>query len=142
MPSYWRLFYHLVWATKERTPLITAEIEAPLFRIITERSNRLHAPILAVNGMPDHIHVIASVPPTIALSEYVRQLKGASSRLIGMDFNTYFAWQTGYSVFSVSERNLPLAVAYVEQQKEHHRDGTAVARMEKIVEDRHSPPGV
>jgi putative transposase len=137
MPSYWRLFYHFVWATKDRAPLITAEIEAPLFHIITERSNRLHAPILAVNGMPDHMHLIASVPPTIALSEYVRQFKGASSRLIEMDFNTYFAWQTGYSVFSVSERNLSLAVAYVEQQKEHHRAGTAVAHMEKIVVEHH-----
>lgn len=128
---YWRLFYHLVWATKERTPFITPEIEAPLFRIIINRSDRLHAPILAVNGMPDHVHVVASVPPTIALSEYVQQLKGASSRFIGAELGEQFAWQKGYSIFSLSERSLSQAVAYVERQKERHRNGTVIARLEK-----------
>jgi putative transposase len=70
---------HLVWATQGRMPLIAAELEAPLFRIMVDRGNTLGAITFAVNGLPDHVHLVVAIPPTIALSEYVRQVKGASS---------------------------------------------------------------
>jgi putative transposase len=121
---YWRLYYHLIWPTKDRAPLIPTEIEDSLFRIIVDKSEQLRAYIFAVNGMPDHVHVTAAVPPSIALSEYVRQLKGASSHFMRIEHDKHFSWQRGYGIISISERNLPQAVAYVERQKEHHRDGT------------------
>jgi putative transposase len=138
MPN-WRLFYHIVWATKDRAPLITAEIETSLFGIIISKSEGLRAYPFAVNGMPDHVHVVAAVPPSIALSEYVRQIKGASSHFMRMELDEEFTWQRGYGVTSVSERNLPQAIAYVERQKEHHQNGTAVVPLERIAEGDHGP---
>jgi putative transposase len=137
--SYWRLFYHLVWATQDRTPLIAAELEAPLFRIMVDRGNRLGAITFTVNGLPDHVHLVAAIPPTIALSEYVRQIKGASSHYAHTELKIQFAWQRGYGIFSVSERNLSKAVAYVEQQKVRHRAGTTLARLEETAEGNYGP---
>jgi putative transposase len=136
---YWWLFYHLVWATKDRAPLINAEIESSLFGIIIDKSEQLRAYIFAVNGMPDHVHVVAAVPPGIALSEYVRQLKGVSSHFMRVECDERFTWQRGYGVISVSERNLSQAIAYVERQKVHHRDGTAHARLERIAGENLGP---
>jgi putative transposase len=136
---YWRLFYHIVWVTQDRAPLISAEIETSLFHIVIAKGEQLGAYIFAVNGMPDHVHMVAAVPPSIALSEYIRQLKGASSHFMRIEFNEQFTWQKGYGVISVSERNLPQAIAYVERQKERHRDGTTLASLERIDEANHGP---
>ncbi len=75
MPRY-RLFYHFVWTTKERLPLITEAIRQPIFGAIGAKMMELGGIAHAVNGMPDHIHIVATVPPTAVLSEVVRKLKG------------------------------------------------------------------
>jgi putative transposase len=131
---YWRLFYHLVWATKDRAPLLTPEVEALLFPIIIDKGERLRVYTFAVNGMPDHVHVVAAVPPGVSLADYVRQIKGASSHFMRVERGKQFAWQKGYGIFSVSERGLPEAIAYVKRQKERHQAGTTVARLEETAE--------
>jgi putative transposase len=70
MPRY-HLFYHFVWTTKERLPLITEANREPIFAAIGAKVIELGGIVHAVNSMPDHIHVVASVPPAIALSEIV-----------------------------------------------------------------------
>ena len=78
---YWRLFYHFVWTTHGRAPLIQPRIEQDLYPILISKCNELRGcEAIAVNGMPDHAHLIASVPPAISLSKFVKDLKGSSSR--------------------------------------------------------------
>ncbi len=88
----------------------------------------------AVNGMPDHIHVVASIPPTITLSDVVRQIKGVSSHLASHmpGNNALFAWQRDYGVVSLSESQLPVIIRYVELQQQHHQTQTLDARLESI----------
>jgi putative transposase len=77
---YWRLFYHLVWATKNREPLLVDTRTGVLVRsvqaICTEQRIILHA----IGPMPDHLHVAVSIPPRIAIAELVQRLKGTTSR--------------------------------------------------------------
>ncbi len=134
---YWRLFYHIVFGTKNREPLITPDIEKELHGYLTGKATGLGAIVYVVNGTEDHVHVVASVPPKIALSDFIGQIKGAASHHInhlpGRD-GSLFDWQRGYGVLSFGEKHLDWVVDYVRHQKEHHRAGTTIAALERAEE--------
>ncbi len=89
--------------------------------------------------MPDHVHVVAAVPPAVTLPDFVKHLKGGSSRFAHLEFGSPFEWQAGYGIFSISERNLKVAIEYVQRQKAHHAAGTAIARLERTSENDEGP---
>jgi putative transposase len=114
---YWRIFYHLVWAFKQREALLSPELEERLYSYFREKARLSKYSLLAVNGCKDHVHLIISVPPSIPVSSVVQKLKGASAHEFHLN------WQASYGVFSISQRLLPVAIAYVENQKKHHAEG-------------------
>ena len=135
MPRF-RLFYHFVWATKLRLPLITDENREAIFGSIVAETKLLGGVVHAINGMPDHIHVVATIPPGIALAKYVNEVKGASSHLANHLATTRsdqsFRWQDTYGVTSVSESHVSTVVRYVKNQKKHHAPGGSPdARLEE-----------
>ncbi len=130
--ALWRLYYHLIWATKERQPLILPPVETNLYNYLIGKSDNLGCIIHAINGMPDHIHVIVSIPPKISITEYVRQIKGSSSHYLNEKYQQKFAWQGGYGVFSVGVKNLEIAINYVKKQKQHHQNKTIIPALEQI----------
>jgi REP element-mobilizing transposase RayT len=132
--AYWRLLYHIVWGTKNGAPVITPEIEPALHGLLAHKGQEQKAIVYAVNGMNDHIHVVASIPPTILLPDFIKNLKGASSRFVHVEFQLPFEWQAGYGIFTISERNLKTAVLYVQNQKSHHLNGTTIGRYEQFDE--------
>lgn len=83
-----------------------------------------------INGMPDHVHVVASISEKVAVAKFVKDLKGSSSHFITAEFGAEFEWQGDYGAFTVSERNLEQAVAYVVHQKQHHADDRLIRRYE------------
>lgn len=117
--AFWRLYYHLVWATKSRQPLILPEQEEKIYGYIIGKSNALGCIIHEINGISDHIHVIVSIPPRLAIYDYVRQIKGGSSHYINetLASNSKFAWQKGYGIFSISFKNLEIAIDYVKRER-------------------------
>ena len=132
--SYWRLFYHFVWTTREREPLIVREWEKRLHGAIRAKAEHLGAFVHAVGGTEDHVHMVASVPPTLSLAKFVGQVKGASSRLANRELlpTGGFAWQAEYGVVSFGGRQLARAVGYVLSQREHHCNGTVVPDLERV----------
>ncbi len=132
--AWYRLFYHFVWGTKGRLPSITEANQEPIYKAIQAKIAELNGIVHALNGMPDHVHLVASIPPTLALSAVMGQVKGVSShlasRLPGGDPD--FAWQNEYGVLSVSESHLPTIVNYVEHQQEHHNAQTLDSRLESV----------
>jgi REP element-mobilizing transposase RayT len=132
---YWRLFYHIVWTTRDRHPWITANIEDFAYRVLTSKCEEKVGQVFAINGLPDHIHVVTSIPPSISVASFVKHIKGASSYAICAEFDMPFAWRRGYGAFSISERNLQKAIEYVVRQKEHHNNGTVIAALERTTED-------
>ena len=129
--AYWRLFYHFVWATKNREPLLTPDIEPNVYRFLHAEANKMYVPLFVIGGTMDHVHVLAAVRPAVSPADFMKQLKGSSSRFISLEFKRPFEWQKGYGVFSVSERDVPQVIAYVERQKQHHAEGTLIEEWEQ-----------
>jgi putative transposase len=132
---FWRTFYHLVWTTKNREPLITPEIEPRLYAYLVHKAAELGVFIYVINGWTDHVHIIAAIPPHVSASALVKHLKGTSSHDLNQQaLGFYFGWQRGYGVLTLGQRQRPDAELYVRRQKDHHREGTAVAWMERCSE--------
>jgi len=130
---YWRLFYHVVWGTKNRLPLIDAVWESDLHGYIWGKATALEGIPHAINGMPDHLHIAISIPPKLSVSALIGQLKGASSHRINEKYtDRAFAWQAEYGVVGFSERSLPRVVDYVKNQKKHHADKKLDMAMENF----------
>ncbi len=125
--SLWQLYYHIVWATKERQPLIIPHKEPDLYDYMIGKSDALRCIVHAIGGMEDHIHLVVSIPPTMAIAEFVKNIKGSSSYYFNHSLTSTsnkFAWQEGYGVFSLGSKQLEQAVNYVKNQKNHHLQGT------------------
>ncbi|HEY7033568.1 MAG TPA: IS200/IS605 family transposase [Thermomicrobiales bacterium] len=137
--AYWRLFYHLVWATRSREPLIGEREETIIRRSFQTTLDSMRVIPHAIGMMPDHTHVVASIPPSVLVAEVVKRLKGASTHAVnhesGVPPEVPFAWQGGYGVLSFSERALPDVVAYVRNQREHHAKATTWPGLERTDED-------
>lgn len=132
---YAEINLHLTWHTKQNAPALTAEIEGRLHHFLQHRvletpGVRFHE----IGGMPDHVHLVVSVPPTLLVSEWVGKLKGASAHYINHEVagRKLLEWQTGYGVVSFGTRDLAWVVRYVQNQKQHHARGNAPARLERI----------
>jgi putative transposase len=129
---YWKLYYHIVWGTKDRLPLIEPDYEADLYRAIVAKAQELESIVHAVGGTQDHIHLAVSVPPKVAMAPFIGAIKGNSSHFVnhvvqpGFQFN----WQDEYGVLSFSEKNLSASVKNIHNQKKHHVDGSVVGAME------------
>jgi putative transposase len=127
---YSRLYYHLVWATHQRLPLITPQVREPLYATIHAKVKTLDGITHALNGMPDHVHLVVTVLPKIALATFIGQVKGVSSHAVSSMTTEPFAWQHEYGVLSVSEIHLPVVVQYVVAQEQHHAENRLNARLE------------
>jgi REP-associated tyrosine transposase len=122
---YWRLFYHIVWGTKNRLPLIDPTWERDLHGYIWGKATALECIPHAIGGISDHIHVAISIPPKLAVATTIGQLKGASSHHVNKNYASgSFMWQAEYGILSFSETSLVVVVDYVNNQKKHHADNT------------------
>jgi len=127
------LHYHFVWATRERVPIIVPEAEAKIYELIRGKAAGLGASVFALNGMSDHIHLVAAVPPKLAVADFIGQVKGATSARYNQTgrLETPLYWQDEYGVFSFDGKRLPNYVAYVENQKRHHAEGEILRILER-----------
>ena len=141
---YWRLFYHFVWGTRNREPLIAAEWEGSLHNAIAAKATELGALVHAVGGADDHVHLVASVPPKIALSTFIGQVKGNSSHFVNHVLNTdvHFAWQAEYGVVSFGGKMLHMVAGYAKNQRKHHSEGTTISMLEQTEPEELRGPGL
>jgi len=131
---YSEINLHVTWHAKNSLPLLTPTVE-PLVhayvkqRLIQEKGIFVHE----IGGTETHIHLVVSIPPTIVVSEWIGQLKGASAhevnQHIGLRDKT-LQWQTGYGVVSFGTRDLDWVKAYVRNQRQHHAEGKTFDRLE------------
>ena len=123
--SHTEVYLHLVWATWDRLPLITLEIEKPLYDCIRTRCRDMHTHILAIGGNYDHVHILIRMTATKSIVEVVGDIKGASSHFVTHELNhVEFQWQGAYSAFSVDNSGLESLMNYIENQKKHHQEKT------------------
>lgn len=133
---YWKLYYHFVWGTKNRLPLIDSSFEEELYKVIVAKVTDMEGYLHAIGGINDHVHIAVSIPPKIALAKFIGEVKGNSSHFVNHvikpDFEFY--WQTEYGALSFGKKNLSSVVGYIHNQKEHHAKGTLIESMEKMDE--------
>ena len=136
---YSEIHLHFTWHTKNNAPLLVGTIETEVHHYLKGRC--INTPgifIHEIGGVDDHVHLCISIPPTLLISEFVGQLKGASSHEInqklGNGHGKILEWQGGYGVVSFGTRNLPWVMEYVRNQRDHHTCGKIVERMERITE--------
>jgi len=124
--TYTQLLTHIVFSTKDRFPSIDAELQSRIFPYMGGIIRELKGKPILVNGVADHVHILAGLPARIAVSDVLRTVKANSSRWVHEQFpaRSKFAWQTGYGAFSVSHNDLEKVRRYIENQKEHHRHVT------------------
>ncbi len=131
---YWQLFYHVVWTTKGREPVIGRDKEGFVYDAIVRKASALGGKVFAVGGVADHVHLVVSIPPFIAVATFIGQVKGASSAFVNKSglFPFPFHWQGEYGVFSFDRKRMPYVVQYVKEQKERHRTDRIIQALERL----------
>ncbi|MDQ1096127.1 MULTISPECIES: IS200/IS605 family transposase [Chryseobacterium] len=124
--TYTQIYIQIVFTVKGRQNLILKKYREELHKFITGIVNHRRQKLFAVFAMPDHIHMLVSLSPTISISELVRDIKAGSSKFINEKgwTNGKFNWQEGYGAFSYSRSNLDSVVNYILNQEEHHKKKT------------------
>ncbi|MDH4202438.1 MAG: IS200/IS605 family transposase [Phycisphaerae bacterium] len=119
--SYTNLNYHIVFSTKNHRPYLDDSEMARLFEYIGGITKNLKATLLLAGGTTNHVHIAVRLHPELSITEFVRTIKSNSSKWVHDTFSGGFAWQEGYSAFSVSQSIIGKVVEYIRGQKEHHK---------------------
>jgi putative transposase len=123
---YTQLFVHVVWATLDRKPLVTAEVEAHIHGAIQSGCHQLAVVVMAVGSTVDHVHLLARMPPRLSVAELAEAVKAGSASLMANQVRPgwLFEWHPGYGAFSLGPENVIRAIQYVRNQKALHAAGT------------------
>lgn len=121
--TYTQLDIHVVFAVKYRAALIDPSWEATLFKYITGIVQGKGQKMLAIGGMPDHIHFLVGMEPDCCISDLVREVKKASTEFVNENAfaPSKFQWQGGFGAFSCSKSHRDRVIPYILNQREHHK---------------------
>jgi len=120
--TYTQIYIQLVFAVEGRRSLIPKEHKVEIYKEMTTVLQNKKQKVMAINGMPDHVHLLIGQSPDIALSDLVKDVKIASSRLINDKrwVRGHFNWQLGFGAFSYSRSQVSRVAKYIEDQERHH----------------------
>jgi REP element-mobilizing transposase RayT len=133
--SFYKIWLHVIFSTKDRQPLIESSKEKLIFQFMYEELKEQDCSVRIINGMSDHVHLLFLQNPNKSISEIIKQVKGSSSHWINQNKITQlqFAWQTGYAVYSVSESQLEKTYLYIKNQKTHHQKRSFIVENEEFI---------
>jgi putative transposase len=123
MSSYRKIIYHIVFGTYKRERTITDEHSEKLYKYIWGIVQNKNCHLYRINGVEDHIHILSDLHPTVALSDFVKDIKLGSSTFLKNNslFPHFNGWAEGYAAFTYSVNELDTVVNYIKNQKEHHK---------------------
>ena len=131
-----QIYIQLIFTPKHRKALISPSWEVDLHKYITGIVQGRGHKLLAIGGMPDHIHIFIGHKPSEAISDLVREIKTSSNDFVNRNLSTNkFDWQNGYGVFSHSRSQVETVCKYILNQKEHHQKKNFRTEFEKLCED-------
>jgi REP element-mobilizing transposase RayT len=124
--TYTQIYIHIVFAVEGRQNLIQPEHNDELQKYITGIVSGQEQKLIAINNMPDHLHLLVGLRPDSSLSDLVRDVKANSSRFINEKrwVTGRFSWQEGFGAFSYSRSQLGTVIRYIENQQKHHSKKT------------------
>jgi REP element-mobilizing transposase RayT len=121
-----KVILHIIFSTKDRQPWLDSGVRPRVHAYLATICRDLGGELVHVGGVADHVHIVTTLPRTVAQAQLVEQIKKASSKWIKTLDAPYrgFFWQRGYGAFSVSPSQLGEVLRYVHAQQEHHRTRT------------------
>ena len=136
---YSEINLHLVWHTKNSSPLLTPTIEPLAHRLLKQRVRDTPGVFIhAVGGTATHVHLAVTIPPTLTLSEWIGQIKGGSAHDVNKEVGKrqkVLQWQAGYGAVSFGTKDLGWVKDYIANQREHHRRRKIALRLERCTEE-------
>jgi REP element-mobilizing transposase RayT len=135
-----QLYYHFAWATHAREPHIHRSYRPQLLAILGDEIAKRDGTPIRHNAMPDHVHLLVELQPTVCIAEFIGQVKGATAFRVNHDIRPSFKlrWQEGYGVLTSRKDELEKVSRYIDNQEEHHRTG----RLSHVLEACEAPEGV
>jgi putative transposase len=133
--TYTQLYIQFVFAVQNRVSLIQPEWEEELYKYITGIAQNHKHKMIAINGMPDHLHVLVGLHPAQSISDLMRIMKGESSEWINSRkfVKGKFSWQEGYGAFSYGKSQIEQVYNYVMNQKMHHKKQTFMLEYQELL---------
>ncbi len=121
--SYTQLLYHIVIRTKKNHTVLSLDHSEELYRYIWGIVKNKKSVLYRINGTEDHVHLLVSMHPTIALSDMVKDIKAASSKFLKQEgsFNNFTSWSEGYAALTYSLREKDTIINYIKGQRKHHQ---------------------
>lgn len=121
--SYVSLMYHIIIRTKASQPTLSLAHSDELYRYIWGIVKNKNCILHRINGVEDHIHLLVSVHPTIALSDFMRELKAETSKMLKKTtgFENFSGWGEGYAALTYSQKEKDIIIEYIKNQREHHK---------------------
>jgi putative transposase len=132
---YAEINLHSTWHTKDNSPVLVDAIEHHVRRYLKHRA--LQTPnvvVYAIGGVADHVHLAVSIPPTLPVSDWIGELKGAAAHYINHEIcnKKTLSWQSGYGVVSFGTKDLPWVIRYIKNQRSHHAAESVHDRLERV----------
>jgi len=121
--SYVQLLYHIVIRTKASRPVLSLRHSEKLYRYIWGFIQAKNGVLYRINGIEDHLHILVSLHPTLALSDFMRELKAVTSKwLKGVEgFENFEGWGAGYAALTCYAPDKDVVINYIKKQREHHK---------------------
>ena len=134
--TFSQIYIQNVMAVKGRESLIQHSWEEDLYKYISGIVKHKGQKMIAINGMPDHIHFLIGMRPSCCLSDLIREIKKSSNEYINENKLSHFKfqWQEGFGAFSYSQSSLDNVIAYIHNQKEHHKKKSFKSEYKEILE--------
>lgn len=135
MATYTDITYHIVFATKNRVRVLDKPRRDDLYRFIWGVLKKRDCHLYRIGGIEDHVHILTSLHPTVALSSLVKEIKTAASEWIKGQrvFPMFEYWQEGYGAFTTDAEGRPGLIEYIKAQEEHHQALTFAEELEQMV---------
>jgi len=130
---YYKIYYHIIWGTKNRLDLIDSSINIILNNSIRKKAKELKGELISFNSYIDHCHSLLIIPPKISISNFIGQLKGFSAHEVNkIKGSESIKWQRGFGVLSLSKKGIAFVKNYIQNQQKHHKNNRLIDILEII----------
>ena len=135
--TYTQIHIQAVFVVQNRNCIIQRGWKDELYKYITGIVQNNKHKMLAINGMPDHVHILFGFRPSQSLADLMQDIKGSSSKWINEKrfIKAKFSWQEGYGAFSYSKSDLPNVIQYIKNQEEHHKKRSFIEEYEDMLKE-------
>jgi REP element-mobilizing transposase RayT len=137
MSAYRQILYHIVFRTKRNVKCINSEHAPQLYGYIWGIIKNKNGTLFQINGMPDHIHILSDLHPSVALADYIKDIKVASSKWMKASgyFPNFKGWSVKYCALTESSKEKNLLIHYIKNHQEHHKNESFADEIKRIFKE-------